>query len=150
MYFEESKKNVMALLRQNGSPSLFLTLSCAEYSWETLLKEIVEHVEGKEVSMDYIKEMAPQKKNKLISENVVLSTVHFQKRIEKELKLMTFPKFLDDNCPFSLIIIELNFNRGGLLISTAFFGYKTLKVLQHPHFGLLMKMIREPEAKRSN
>jgi hypothetical protein len=102
MYFEESKKNVMALLRQNGSPSLFLTLSCAEYSWETLLKEIVEHVEGKEVSMDYIKEMAHQKKNKLISENVVLSTLHFQKRIEKELKLMNFPKFLDDNCPFSL------------------------------------------------
>ena len=100
MYYEESKKNVMALLRQNGSPSLFLTLSCAEYSWEQLLKEIVENVEGKEVSMEYVKEMPQQRKNKLISENVVLSTLHFQKRIEKELKLMTFPKFFDDKCPF--------------------------------------------------
>ena len=34
MYYEEAKKNVMAILRQKGSPSLFLTLSCAEYSWE--------------------------------------------------------------------------------------------------------------------
>ena len=31
MYYEESKKNLMALLRQNGCPTLFLTLSCAEY-----------------------------------------------------------------------------------------------------------------------
>ena len=31
MYFEEAKRGVMALLRQKGSPSLFVTLSCAEY-----------------------------------------------------------------------------------------------------------------------
>ena len=44
MYYEEAKKNVMALLRQNGSPSLFLTLSCAEYSWDSLFKEILETI----------------------------------------------------------------------------------------------------------
>ena len=31
MYYEESKKNLMALLRQNGCPTLFFTLSCAEF-----------------------------------------------------------------------------------------------------------------------
>ena len=31
MYYEESNKNLMALLRQNGCPSAFLTLSCAEF-----------------------------------------------------------------------------------------------------------------------
>ena len=31
MYYQESKKNLMALLRQNGCPSVFLTLSCAEF-----------------------------------------------------------------------------------------------------------------------
>ena len=44
MYYEESKKNLMALLRQNGCPSLFLTLSCAEFDWPELLKEIAETV----------------------------------------------------------------------------------------------------------
>ena len=93
MYYEEAKKNVMAVLRQNGSPSLFVTLSCAEYSWESLLKEILETVKGRKVSDKEIKDLTIQERNKLISENVVQSTLHFQKRIEKELKLMTFPYF---------------------------------------------------------
>ena len=40
MYYENLKKNLMALLRQNGCPSVFLTLSCAEFDWPELLKEI--------------------------------------------------------------------------------------------------------------
>ena len=44
MYYEESKKNLMALLRQNGCPSIFLTLSSAEFDWPVLLKEICETV----------------------------------------------------------------------------------------------------------
>ena len=42
MYYQESKKNLMALLRQNGCPTLFFTLSCAEFDWTDLLKEIIE------------------------------------------------------------------------------------------------------------
>ena len=44
MYYEESKKNVMALMRQNGCPSVFFTLSMAEFDWVELLQEIVETV----------------------------------------------------------------------------------------------------------
>ena len=102
MYFEEAKKNVMATLRQNGSPSLFVTLSCAEYAWSDLLKEIFETVEGRKVTQKEIDDLNPHERNKLISENVVLSTLHFQKKIEKELKLMTFSKFFDDECPYSV------------------------------------------------
>ena len=103
MYFEEAKKNVMATLRQNGSPSLFVTLSCAEYSWKGLLKEILEASKGREVTEEELDNLTSQQRNKLISENVVQSTLHFQKRIEKELKLMTFSKFFDDKCSFSVI-----------------------------------------------
>ena len=102
MYFEEAKRNVMATLRQNGSPSLFLTLSCAEYSWAELLKEIFETVYRRKATQKELDDLTPQERNKLISENVVQSTLHFQKRIEKELKLMTFSKFFDDNCPYSV------------------------------------------------
>ena len=102
MYYEEAKKNVMAALRQNGSPTLFLTLSCAEYCWEGLLQEILETVKGRKVTKQEINELTPQQRNKLISENVVQSTLHFQKRIEKELKLMQYPSFLADNCPYSV------------------------------------------------
>jgi hypothetical protein len=44
MYYEECKKNLMASLRQNGCPSIFLTLSCAEFDWPELLREILETV----------------------------------------------------------------------------------------------------------
>jgi hypothetical protein len=82
MYFEEAKRNVMATLRQNGSPSLFLTLSCAEYSWAELLKEIFETVYRRKATQKDLDDLTPQERNKLISENVVQSTLHFQKRIE--------------------------------------------------------------------
>ena len=71
MYFEESKKNLMALLRQHGCPSTFLTLSCAEFDWPELLKEIVETVERRKVSKEYVENLPQSEKNKLISENVV-------------------------------------------------------------------------------
>ena len=99
MYYEDAKKNVMAVLRQKGSPSLFVTLSCAEYSWRGLLREIMETVKGRKVTEQEIEKLTNPQRNKLISENVVQSTLHFQKRIEKELKLMTFSKFFDDKCP---------------------------------------------------
>ena len=102
MYYEDAKKNVMAILRQKGSPSLFLTLSCAEYSWKGLLREIMETLEGRKVTEKEIEELSIPQKNKMISENVVQSTLHFQKRIEKELKLMTHSKFFHDNCPYSV------------------------------------------------
>ena len=102
MYYEDAKKNVMAVLRQKGSPSLFVTLSCAEYSWRGLLREIMETVKGRKVTEQEIEKLTNPQRNKLISENVVQSTLHFQKRIEKELKLMTYENFFDDNCPYSV------------------------------------------------
>ena len=69
MYYEEAKKNVMAILQQNGSPSLFVTLSCAEYSWNSLLKEILETVKNREVTEDEVQKLSVQEKNKLVSEN---------------------------------------------------------------------------------
>ena len=83
MYYEESKKNLMAHLRQNGCPSIFLTLSCAEFDWPELLKEIAETVYRRKLSQKEIGDMSDQEKNKLISENVVQTTLHFQKRVEK-------------------------------------------------------------------
>ena len=44
MYFAEAKKNAFALLRQNGCPTVFLTLSSAEFDWPELLREIAETV----------------------------------------------------------------------------------------------------------
>ena len=68
MYYEESKKNLMALLRQNGCPSVFLTLSCAEFDWLELLKEIAETCYRKKFTDQQIEELPDSEKKRLISE----------------------------------------------------------------------------------
>ena len=42
MYYQNAKKNLMAILRQKGCPSLFMTISCAEYQWMELVRQILE------------------------------------------------------------------------------------------------------------
>ena len=95
MFYQEARKNVMAIIRQKGCPTIFLTLSCAEYDWRQLLKEIVETVERRYVTDEYIDSLSTNEKNKLIGDNFVQSTVHFQKRMDKLFTLMKGKFFKD-------------------------------------------------------
>ena len=87
-YFEKARKSVMAKLRQDGCPTIFMTLSSAEFDWPDLLKEIVETVERRKVSMDYLDKMTQSEKNRIVADNFVQSTLHFNKRLEKIFALM--------------------------------------------------------------
>ena len=93
----------MAILRQKGCPSLFLTLSCAEYDWIDLLHQVVETVERRKVSRDYIENLSTKDKNRLISDNVVQTTLHFQKRIDKLFALMKNDFFKGINSAYHVI-----------------------------------------------
>ena len=73
----------MAMLRQKGCPTLFVTVSCAEYKWQELVRQILETEWNQQVSMEYVDGLSNGERNKIITENAVQSTVHFQKRIEK-------------------------------------------------------------------
>ena len=96
MYYEESKKNLMSLLRQQGCPSIFLTLSCAEFDWPELLKEIAETVYRRKLTDEQIEKLSDKEKNKLISENVVQSTLH---QTRKKLIFVRKRFFRIENCP---------------------------------------------------
>ena len=85
-YYEHAKKNLMACLRQRGCPSIFFTIACAEYKWDNLIKEIVEVKEKRRIDLSDIKLMNSSEKNKFLSENAVISTIHFHKRMEKLFK----------------------------------------------------------------
>ena len=95
MFYEKAKKNVMSLLRQYGCPTAFITLSCAEFDWPLLLKEIIETVERRYISNEYIESLTESEKKRLISDNVVITTMHFQKRIDKLFTLMKKDFFKD-------------------------------------------------------
>ena len=57
--------------------------------------ETVEHLSFRLSAYDVIKNMSASEKNRLITENVVQSTLHFQKRIEKMLPKIIEPGFLE-------------------------------------------------------
>ena len=42
MYYEDAKKKLMSILRQKGAPTIFMTVSCAEYKWKELVRQILE------------------------------------------------------------------------------------------------------------
>ena len=93
-YYEDVKKRLMATIRQRGSPTLFVTLSCAEYDWIDLVKKIYETKYKVSVTSEFIEEQSQAWRNKLINENVVQSTMHFAKRTDKILSLLkTIPIF---------------------------------------------------------
>ena len=96
-YYEESKKNLFALLRQLGSPNLFFTFSMAEFQWEGLLKEILETVYRRQFSKEEIDSIGQAERNKIIANNYVQSTMQFQKRLEKIFPMMKQSNFFSSN-----------------------------------------------------
>ena len=68
---------------------MFLTLSCAEFDWNELVKKTYETVHKKKIDIEFIEKQEPAWKNKIISSNVVQSTVHFAKRTDKIMTLLS-------------------------------------------------------------
>ena len=61
--------------------------------WPELLKEVAEIVYRRKISNKEIEEMSDKQKRKLISENHVQTTCHFQKRMEKLFSIMGYDFF---------------------------------------------------------
>ena len=78
----------MATLRQKGAPAIFTTLSCAEYEWDELALSIYETINKTKSSIQFIREKSNAWQNKIISENVVQSTLHFSKRTDKIMAIL--------------------------------------------------------------
>ena len=56
-YFQKSKKDLFAMIRQLGNPTWFCSFSAAETKWSHLLKVLGRIVEKKDYSDDEIKQM---------------------------------------------------------------------------------------------
>ena len=90
-YFQDIKKKLMATIRQNGAPTLFCTFSAAEFDWIELAKTIYETNTKQKVTMEFIESQSNAWRSRLISENVVQSTLHFSKRTDKLMSLLKKP-----------------------------------------------------------
>ena len=93
MYYEDSKKKLMAMLRQKGCPYLFMTITCAEYKWKELVRQILECEWKQTVTMEYVESLTDGERNNIVSRSAIQSTCHFKKRVEK---LFNFVKYSDE------------------------------------------------------
>ena len=90
------KFGVLAMVKQLGLPTFFITLSCADLQWKKLLLIIAE-LTGEVFSEDSINEMDFFERHRYLNLNPVLLARHFQYRVE------TFFKVIVLNGPFGKV-----------------------------------------------
>ncbi|XP_071851499.1 uncharacterized protein [Apostichopus japonicus] len=86
-YWEKSKKELFAMIRQLGIPTWFLSFSAAETRWLHLLKILGRTVQNKDFSDTEILSMDWTEKSQLIQSDPVTCARHFD---------YTFRRFLND------------------------------------------------------
>ena len=86
-YFLAKKKELMAMVRQLGIPSVFFSLSAADISWMPLLKTLGLLVDGKTYTDTFIQnEMTFDKKCQLVASHPTVCSRYFSYRVKKFFK----------------------------------------------------------------
>ena len=85
-YFEQKRKDLMAMIRQLGIPTLFISLSAADTKWTELLRSIYIQLHKKNISHEQINNLQWTEKCKLISTDPGTCALYFNNRIRKFIK----------------------------------------------------------------
>ena len=80
-YWKKLLHDALAMVKQLGLPTFFLTLSCAELRWNELIS-ITLKLEGSVLSEDEMQGLSYQDRCKLLNKNPVLVARHFQFRVD--------------------------------------------------------------------
>ena len=81
-YWKRFQLEVLAMIKQLGLPTYFITLSCADLRWHELIEIIYKLNEGDILTDDDIHSMNCFDKTKILNSNPVLLARHFQYRVE--------------------------------------------------------------------
>ena len=84
-YWKKNLFEVLAMVKQLGIPTFFMTLSCADLRWNELI-EIISKLNSLNLTDDDIKYMCYQDRCDTLNKNPVLVARHFQYRVEVFLK----------------------------------------------------------------
>jgi len=85
-YFEHKKKELMAMIRQLGIPTLFISLSAADTKWIELLKSIYILVHHKTITNNELENMSWSDKCELISKDPGTCARFFNNKVQKFIK----------------------------------------------------------------
>ena len=84
-YWQHMLSDVLAMVKQLGIPSYFMTLSCADLRWNELVT-IISKLKGENISAEEIDNLSYAKRCEELNSNPVLLARHFQYRVENFFK----------------------------------------------------------------
>ena len=80
-YWQKFMYEVIAMVKQLGIPTWFMTLSCADLRWPELF-QIIARTQGKNLTDDQVKNMSYNERCSMLNLNPVVVAKHFQHRVE--------------------------------------------------------------------
>ena len=80
-YWKQFLFEVLAMVKQLGIPTYFLTLSCANLRWDEL-PYVINKLNNLGLSDEQLKNLSYQERTKLLNENPVLLARHFQYKVQ--------------------------------------------------------------------
>lgn len=81
-HWQEEKTKVMAMIRQFGLPTLFITLSSADTRWPELLVQLKKTVDNIDISESDAANLPYKEKARLIQSDPVTCSLHFDRRFK--------------------------------------------------------------------
>ena len=80
-YWQRFMYEVVAMAKQLGIPTWFMTLSCADLRWPELF-QIISRIQGKDITDEEVDALSYDEKCKMLNLNPVIVAKHFQFRVE--------------------------------------------------------------------
>ena len=84
-YWQNMLSDVLAMVKQLGIPSYFMTLSCADLQWDELVL-IISRLRGQDITQTVIDNLSYFDRCQYLNSNPVIVARHFQYRVENFFK----------------------------------------------------------------
>ncbi|XP_049819970.1 uncharacterized protein LOC109605143 isoform X2 [Aethina tumida] len=92
-YWAERKKDLFAMIRQYGKPTVFFTISANEIGWPKLLQLLHNLKNNSQISVEDAAELNFIEKSTLISEDAVTCAIYFNKLVNVLMKILQLKRF---------------------------------------------------------
>ncbi|XP_066911584.1 uncharacterized protein [Clytia hemisphaerica] len=80
-YWKRFLYETLAMVKQLGLPTWFMSFSCADLRWPEII-EIIQKIKGNEMTEEEIKNLTYKERTEILQSNPVLMARHFQYRVE--------------------------------------------------------------------
>ena len=119
----------MAMIRQLGIPTLFISLSAADTKWLELLQSMYKLTNKKNITHEQLEKMPWNEKCNLISKDPGTCALYFNHRVKKFIKhILKAP--IHHLANYSTFSIVLNFNTEAARIFMDFCGLKMYHIMK--------------------